>query len=141
MSLQSNYFWMRSRAGEVMLGRHWCDTLELREAGGLWELELGPWYTFLTFAWFKCCLSPVSVGAAGRVGMGSRESSASVPTSHGHPWVLVLLVQGEVGFAWGLPRTSPGQREMETTSLWLYRGPALPGSEIPGEVCESLFVL
>lgn len=41
MSLQTNYFWMCSRAGEEMLGRHWCDALEWREAGGLWGAGVG----------------------------------------------------------------------------------------------------
>lgn len=41
MSLQTDYFWMRSRAGEVALGGRWCDALEPGEAGGLWGAGVG----------------------------------------------------------------------------------------------------
>lgn len=87
MSLQSNYFWMRSRAGEVMLGRHWCDTLELREAGGLWELELGPWYIF-----FNLCLVQMLFVACVCGGCGTRGDGE----------------QGELRFCTHQPRASLG---------------------------------
>lgn len=81
-----------SRAGEVVLVG--CAGAE----GGAWRpLRAWSWVlgVVLTFAWSRCCLSPVSGGAdMALVGM---RSCSFAP---GHPWVLVLLVQGEAGITW-----------------------------------------